>query len=86
MCLHQSPMAWAKCNLLKPLWSQEIEQVEELFQVVLERSPCEKQLVIDLVAIQDSKELEKKGVWVTRTARNQGVPVGLCRVHTEPEQ
>lgn len=39
------------CNLLKPLRSQEIEQVEELFQVVLEWSPGEQQLVINLVAI-----------------------------------
>lgn len=60
--------------------------MEELFQVVLEWSPCEKQLVIDLVAIQYSKELEKKLIWVTRTARNQRVTVGLCRVHMETEQ
>lgn len=39
------------CHLLKPLGSQEVEQVEELFQVVLERSPGEQQLVIDLVAV-----------------------------------
>lgn len=60
MLVRSHPDGLGKCNLLKPLWSQEIEQVEELFQVVLERSPCEEQLVIDLVAIQHSKELENK--------------------------
>lgn len=58
--MRSHPGGLGKHNLLKPFWSQEIEQVEELFQVVLERSPCEKQLVIDLVAIQYSEELEKK--------------------------
>lgn len=42
---------------LEPLWSQEVEQVEQLLQVVLKRGPCQQQLVINLVAVQDPEEL-----------------------------
>lgn len=36
---------------LESLWSQEVEQVKELLQVVLKGGPRQQQLVIDLVAV-----------------------------------
>lgn len=44
-------------DALEPLWSQEVEEMEQFLQVVLEGGPCQQQLVVDLVAIQDPKEL-----------------------------
>lgn len=42
---------------LEPLWSQEVEEMEQLLQVVLQGRPRQQQLVIDLVAVQDPEEL-----------------------------
>lgn len=42
---------------LEPLWGQEVQQMEQLLQVVLQGGPRQQQLVINLVAVQDPKEL-----------------------------
>lgn len=44
-------------HLLKPLWSEEVEKVEELLQVILQWSPRQQQLMIYLVAIEDPEKL-----------------------------
>lgn len=44
---------------LETLWSQEVEEVEQLLQVVLKGGPRQQQLVINLVAVQDPKELRE---------------------------
>lgn len=45
-------------HLLKPLWGEEVQQVEELLQIILQWSPCQQQLMIYLVAIEDPEKLE----------------------------
>lgn len=42
---------------LEPLWGEEVEKVEELLQVVLQRGPRQQQLMIYLVAIEDPEKL-----------------------------
>lgn len=42
----------------KSLWREEVEQVEELFQVVLERSSRKQQFVLQGVIIQHSEKLQ----------------------------
>lgn len=44
-------------DILEALRSEEVEEVEELLQVVLQRGPRQQQLVFDLVPIQHPKEL-----------------------------
>lgn len=51
-------------DLLEALWGEEVKQVEQLFQVVLKRSPGEQQLVVDLIPVENSEKLDR-----TRCAR-----------------
>ncbi len=46
-------------DLLEALWGEEVKQVEQLFQVVLKRSPSEQQLVVDLIPVEDSEKLDR---------------------------
>ena len=45
---------------LKRKGVQEVEQVEQLFQVVLQRSPCQEQLGLDVIVTQEPEELRGK--------------------------
>lgn len=53
LCLHTP--------LPKSLWCEEVEQMEELFQVVLERCSCKQQFVLKGVVIQHSEKLQHTG-------------------------
>ena len=46
-------------DLLEALWGEEVKQVEQLFQVVLKRSPSEQQLVVDLIPVENSEKLDR---------------------------
>lgn len=46
--------------LLEAVRREEVEQVKQLLQVVLERSSCQQQLVVDLIVIQTPEKLETK--------------------------
>ena len=54
--------------VLEALWREEVEEVEELLQVVLQRGARQQQLVLDLVAVQHPKELGGGGVRGRTTA------------------
>lgn len=47
-------------HLLKPFWSEEVQKVEELLQVILQWGPCQQQLMIYLIAIEDPEKLESE--------------------------
>lgn len=63
-------------DALEPLWSQEVEEVEQLLQVVLEGGPRQQQLVVDLVAIQDPKELRGEERGMSRGTEQRPHPEG----------
>lgn len=44
-------------DLLEALWREKVQQVEELFQVVLKRRPSQQQLIVDLIPVQNSEKL-----------------------------
>lgn len=46
--------------LPEPLGREEVEQVEKLLQVVLQRSSCQQQLVIDLIVVQAPEKLQRQ--------------------------
>lgn len=52
-------MVFSLSHLPKSLWREEVEQVEELFQVVLERSSRKQQFVLKGVIIQHSEKLQE---------------------------
>lgn len=45
-------------HLLKPLWSEEVQKMEEFLQVILQWGARQQQLMIYLVAIEDPEKLE----------------------------
>ena len=52
-------------SLLEAVGREEVEQVEQLLQVVLQRSSCQQQLVVDLIIVQTPEKLQ------TRTRKSQ---------------
>lgn len=46
--------------LLEAVWCEEVEQVKQLLQVVLQRGPCQQQLVVDLIVVQTPEELQRQ--------------------------
>lgn len=57
LCTH-TPLKHTPVHLPKSLWSEKIEQVKELFQVVLERGSRKQQFVLKGVIIQHSEKLQ----------------------------
>lgn len=46
-------------DVLEPLGREEVEQVEQLLQVVLQRGSSQQQLVLQRVVVQDPEKLKK---------------------------
>lgn len=44
-------------DILESFWCQEVQQVEQFFQVVLQGSSCKQQFVLEGVTIQHPEEL-----------------------------
>lgn len=70
-------------HLLKPLWSKEVEKVEELFQVILQRGPRQQQLMIYLVAIEDPEKLGS-GTRTGKGKKGLSAPSGCLTSQTCP--
>ena len=45
-------------DVLKAVWVEKVEEVEELLQVVLQRSARQEKLVLQIIHTQHSKELQ----------------------------
>ena len=73
-------------TLPESLGREEVEQVEQLLQVVLQRSPREEKLVLQGVVVQDPEELGDRGQrsGVARRQRS-GVARRQVRSHQETE-
>lgn len=41
-------------------WREEVEKVEKLLQVVLQRSSCQQQFVLQWVVVQDAEKLKRE--------------------------
>lgn len=46
--------------LLEAVRCEEVEQVKQLFQVVLQGSSCQQQLVVDFVVVQAPEKLQRR--------------------------
>lgn len=53
-------MKGSKCGKPESLWREKVEKVEELLQVVLQRSSCQQQLVLQWVVVQDAEKLKRE--------------------------